>query len=224
MLVVLMPSRGRARQAREAIEAFDQMKALPDSVLIPVIDENEQADYPNRPIRVSASASGQGMGPALNQSLQFIDVFHSGATMVGFIGDDHRLRTPGFDARILGANAQMGGGLVYGNDLIRGEELPSAVFMDIRIVRALGWMALPGAKHLYLDDTWRELGKRMRRLCYLPDVICEHVHPLVGKGEWDEGYARVNAPAMYEHDRAVYSQWLTEGLARDAETALAALA
>lgn len=224
MLLVLMPSRGRARQAREAIEAFDQAKTLSDGLLIPVVDETEADDYQGSDvIRVGPHASGQGMGPALNAAVEHVLGFYPEATVIGFQGDDHRMRTPGFDERIVVANAQMDGGLVYGNDLIRGEELPSAVFMDARVARALGWMALPGARHLYLDDTWRELGKRMRRLRYLPDVIVEHLHPLVGKADWDEGYARVNDPAMYDHDRHVYSQWLADGLDRDAATALAAL-
>lgn len=226
-LVVLMPTRGRPGKAREAIEEFEAHKALPDSTIVAVVDHDggviQSGDRNGMfaTARVGIEHSGQGMGPALNGALDY--AFEMGATVIGFLGDDHRARTPSFDQKILDANEAIGGGIIYGNDLIRGEELPTAVFMDARIVRALGWMALPGAYHLYLDDTWRELGKRMGRLKYLPDVICEHLHPIAGKADWDAEYARVNDAKWYDHDRAVYSQWLQDDLEMDAQRALAAL-
>lgn len=222
-LVVLMPSRGRPDKAREAIEAFRSNRADPEAKIYAVVDHGTEHGYANFTIEADEGHSGQGMGPALNYAARVVVDHWPDVTIIGFIGDDHRTRTHGFDALIESANEAIGGGLIYGNDMIRGEELPTAVFIDARIVRALGWMALPGAKHLYLDDTWRELGKRMHRLKYLPDVVIEHMHPIAQKADWDEGYARVNDPALYDHDRHVYSNWLKDDLERDAEKALAAL-
>lgn len=219
MLTVVMPSRGRERQATEAYEAFSATKTLPDTAMLIVLDEGEEG-YEDLPT-IHLAHDG-GMGNALNAGVR-LATRTSPTTMVGFIGDDHRFRTPGWDDQIVKANLVMGGGIVYGNDLIRGQELPSAAFIDARVVGALGWMALPGAIHLYLDDAWRELGQRMGRLRYMPNVVIEHMHPNVGKAELDEGYVRVNAPEMYDHDRKVYEQWMRERIATDAQLALAAL-
>lgn len=218
MLTVLMPSRGREAQAREAYAAFMATKTLPDTKMLIVLDWNEPgyADLPTT--HIGTHQSGHGMGPALNAGLDYVT-----ADIIGFVGDDHRFRTTGWDAAITAANEALGGGIVYGNDLLRGEELPSQVFIDARIVRALGWMALPGAHHLFLDDTWRELGHAIGRLTYLPDVHIEHMHPTAGKAEWDENYARVNAGSMYEHDAEFFHEWMHNGIARDAERVTEAL-
>lgn len=186
--------------------------------MLVILDWDEQG-YESLPaVHVGLVESGHGMGPALNAGLAYID-----AAVIGFIGDDHRFRTPGWDERIIEANDALGGGIVYGNDLLRGQELPSQVFMDARIVRSLGWMALPGAHHLFLDDTWRELGHAINRLTYLPDVHIEHLHPTAGKAEWDENYVRVNTGAMYEHDAAVFHEWMHNGISRDSQRVLEAL-
>ena len=69
-------------------------------------------------------------------------------------------------------------------------------------------MALPGAKHLYFDNTWRVLGDEVGALYYMPDVVVEHMHPSVGKAEWDEGYKRVNSSDTYEHDAQAFAAWV----------------
>lgn len=217
MLTVLMPSRGRPVQSAEAYDAFLATKLLSDTEMLIILDEDEPEDYGVLPtIRVAHDEPG--MGPALNAALAY-----TGAEIVGFVGDDHRFRTSGWDVMVTEANARMGGGLVYGDDGFQGPNLPTAVFIDSRITTALGWMSLPGATHLYLDNTWLDLGRHLGRLKYLPDMKIEHMHPVVGKGEWDEGHVRVNAQTVYDHDGAIYRSWVGHRRAIDVETARLAL-
>jgi hypothetical protein len=42
----------------------------------------------------------------------------------------------------------------------------------------------------------------------LPNVIIEHLHPIAGKAEMDEGYARVNQPKWYEEDLLALQKYL----------------
>ena len=219
MLTVLMPSRGREQQAREAYDALEATKALADTKMVILLDWDEPG-YDGLPVmHVPQEQSGLGMGPALNAGLSCTN-----AEIIGFIGDDHRFRTAGWDERIVAANDVIGGGIVYGNDRLRGKDLPSQVFIDARIVRALGWMALPNAHHLFLDDAWLKLGAELGRLRYLPEVIIEHLHPTAGKAKWDEGYDRVNAGTMYAHDGVIFHSWVQDGLADDLRIVKAALA
>ncbi len=219
MLTVLMPSRGRPAQAAAAYEAFAATKLMPATEMMIVLDWDEPG-YENLP--TARFRHDGGMGNALNAAATLVaNEGHS--DMIGFVGDDHFFRTPDWDVQIQAANVKLGGGIVYGNDLLRGEDLPSQVFMDSRIVRALGWMALPGATHLFFDDTWRTLGQAINRLTYLPDVHIEHMHPTAGKAAWDENYNRVNDPSMYQHDAAMYWGWVENGLSADVEKVLAAL-
>jgi hypothetical protein len=69
---------------------------------------------------------------------------------------------------------------------------------------------------MYVDNAWLALGRAIGRIRYLPDVVVEHVHPVAGKAQWDEGYARVNAREMYARDKQVYDRWLAESLPAEA--------
>lgn len=134
-----------------------------------------------------------------------------GASAIGFMGDDHRPRTVGWDKEYLDALRELGTGIVYGNDLYQGEKLPTQCAMSADIVRALGHMCPPGLRHMYVDNYWYDLGVDADCLVYLPDAVVEHLHPVAGKGEWDEGYRRVNDQQVYDADALAYGDYHTSG-------------
>ena len=41
----------------------------------------------------------------------------------------------------------------------------------------------------------------------MDDVVVEHLHPAVGKGEWDEGYERANNAEITRRDHEAYLAW-----------------
>jgi hypothetical protein len=135
-----------------------------------------------------------------------LDRFWDKTDIFGHVGDDHLFRTQGWDIRIEGALVKPG--VAYGDDGVHGEAIPTAAFVSSSIVKALGWLALPTCRHLYIDNAWRTLGDRLGSRHYLADVLIEHMHPLVGKAPTDEGYAKANAPEMYAHDQAAYEAWM----------------
>ena len=69
-------------------------------------------------------------------------------------------------------------------------------------------MTFPGCIHLFFDNFVKQLGLDLEYLKYLPDVIIEHLHPVAGKAEMDEGYARVNQPKWYEQDLLTLQRYL----------------
>jgi hypothetical protein len=222
-IIVICPSRGRPQKAKEGYEAFLSTKTRDDSKMVFVVDNDDDAfgEYVSEamvPI-VTYKHEGGGMGPPLNAAVA--DLAHH-YDIVGFVGDDHRFRTKGWDEAIEQCLAQRPG-FAFGNDLARND-IPTQVFVTSKVVLALGWMCLPGAKHLYLDNTWAELGGRAHCLSYLPNVVIEHVHPAYGKAQMDEGYVRVNSAEMYGHDAAVFRQWIESGdVDRDVLTVTRAL-
>lgn len=138
------------------------------------------------------------------------------ADLYGFIGDDHRMRTFGWDDLIAADFEQLDdSGFVYGDDLSQSENLPTAVFISGDIVSRLGWMAPPVLTHLYVDNAWLLLGRALGKIKYDPHVVIEHLHPSSGKAEWDEGYLRVNSQAMYDADRAAFEAWQASELMAD---------
>jgi len=215
-IIVVTPTRGRPQKARETYDAFTQTRRDPTTQIRFIIDEDDPEFEAYKASGVPYEVfehEGGGMGPPMNAAAI---VYAKTFDIVGFVGDDHRFRSVGWDVAI--ARTLSNGGMAYGNDLAR-HDIPTEVFISSDIVLALGWFCLPGAKHLYLDNTWAQVGRESGCLTYLPDVIIEHAHAFFGKAPMDEGYARVNHPSMYAHDEAVYRQWNESGQAkRDIET------
>lgn len=202
---MICPSRGRPAAAGELARAWHEVTARARLLIVADEDDPLLPAYTGLGALVRVSGAGPGLGPVLNAAaLQVAD----GADAVGFLGDDHRPRTPGWDELLMAALAVPG--VAYGDDLFQRERLPTAVVISAEIIRGLGYMAPPGLTHMYLDNFWKQLGTDLGHLRYLPEVVIEHLHPVAGKARWDEGYARVNSPGMYASDGAAYQRFLAE--------------
>lgn len=217
-LVVIVPSRGRPNAVAELADAFVET-CTAGTALIVAVDGDDPAPYPKSALRVQESGT---MVSALNLAAAYALETLS-PLAIGFMGDDHRPRTHGWDKAYVDALRELGTGIVYGDDLLQGAILPTQFAMTADIVRALGFVAPPTQKHLFVDNYLKDLGQQARCLRYLPDVIVEHVHPVAGKVGWDEGHQRVNAPAMYNHDRIAYMRFQAQGGLADAVAKVQAL-
>jgi hypothetical protein len=224
-LLILCPTRGRPAAAKEAHESFLATKVREGSEIMFVVDDDDptRVEYESERFLHLTLPSPGNMVTALNEAaLWAMDRFHP--KYLGFIGDDHRFRTIGWDRAFADLLEARGGGMVYGNDLFRPDgDIPTQIVMSASIVAALGWMGLPGCTHLYIDNAWQALGDGLGKLYYMPDVVIEHLHPAAGKADWDEGHRRVNAQEVYDHDGQVFADWMEASFARDLELARAAL-
>jgi hypothetical protein len=172
-------------------------------------------------LNVLLTMSGN-MAQALNEATAFaIQAMHP--TYVGFIGDDNRFRSEGWDEELHKALDEMGGGVAYADDMWHHENLPTAWFVSAKIVEALGWMAMPTLTHLYMDNVWSTIGRGIAHFKYVPSAVIEHLHPTYGKNQWDDSYRRTNSPEMYEHDRLAFEEWLSTKSEEDITTAGLAL-
>lgn len=211
-LAVIVPSRGRPQNIAEFAESWRATGSTAD-LFVGLDNDDPQRDfYPADEDITYIVGPRLRMAGTLNKIATDLAPFYN---HIGFAGDDHRFRSVGWQKAICDALDELGTGIAYGNDLLQGERIPTAVFMSSDIIQALGWMALPGARHLFLDDGWRSLGDALGAITYLPDVVIEHLHPVAGKAEWDEGYNLNNSTVTWEHDEAIYKSWLANDLARD---------
>jgi len=207
-ILVLCPSRGRPEKARELRESFDDTTTSGYADLLFITDEDDETrkEYPD--LKTTIHRGRPGMVDALNEvAMRAVKVGRK-YKYLGFVGDDHRFRTRGWDMAIFDNMERRGGGFAYGNDLLQGENLPTAVFVSTEIVQQLGYFSPPKLAHLYVDDSWKYLGDGADCLYYFPDIIIEHMHPFNGKAEWDEGYRRVNDTGVISADRFAYEEWL----------------
>ena len=206
-LHVIVPTRGRPAAAAELIQAFDTT-CTADTFLTFVVDDTD----PNRHDYLDVVMSAPNVDLVIAPSRTMVEALNFVAAgvneyAVGFMGDDHRPRTLGWDRAYLDALLDLKVGMVYGDDLFQHEQIPTQIAMTTDIVKALGWMSPPDLVHMYVDNWWLELGRRAGCIRYLPDVVVEHVHPAAGKVAWDEGHVRVNQPGMYHRDQATFA-WL----------------
>jgi hypothetical protein len=220
ILTMLVPTRGRPDNARRLLAACEATCVLPTTSMVFGVDSDDPAldgyDQCNagRGYVMQLEPSGQpGMVSVLNR---MTDIGHYHA--VGFMGDDHLPVTQGWDKALCDALEGKPAVLAYGNDLLQGERIPTAVAMTASIPRALGYMAPPTLRHLYVDNVWADWGRGLGALTYLPDVVIEHLHPAAGKAQRDAGYEAVNAPEVDSADRAAYLAYRDGGrLAADLE-------
>lgn len=228
-MMLIVPSRGRPARAREmAMSAFLTAQDADALEVVVVIDDTDpELDW----YRDAFDAKGKAQLVTLEGRHRYTEALNvaafteaaRGHDILGAFGDDVLFRTGGWDSVVRKTLRRPG--ISYGDDLVHGKNHPTAVFMSRAIVDALGWLALPATKHQWADDGWKQLGLRAGCLRYMPGVVVEHMHPAVGKAEWDQTYRDViggEVPGAAKADYDGFSAWLRDGLEADAGKARAA--
>lgn len=215
-VLVIVPTRGRPENIARLEAGLAETSTSVADFLYVIDEDDPTADgYRMMDLKRLLVIPRRKLGGTLNHvARQYTDRYEH----IGFMGDDHLPRTGGWDRTVLGALDQKGPRIVYGDDLLQGAALPTAAFMNSRIIRSLGYMVPPEMVHLYLDNFWKELGERLEGLVYLPEVVIEHLHPAAGKAQWDPGYTEVNSPAMDTSDRDAWMRYRMNGELDEAVT------
>jgi len=216
-LTVIVPTRNRPHTITEMISTFEETTEA-NTNLVFAIDDNDPTigeyiltitNADSNDVDLFVVSPAETMVSALNAAaLNVISIDQPFA--IGFMGDDHRPRTHGWDVDYLTKLHELKTGIVYGDDKIQGEWLPTQCAMTSDIIKALGWMCYPGLRHLYVDDFWKYLGRDSGCLAYLPETIVEHVHP-IRTGKWDDGYVRVNSERMCDADKTTFNWVMSSG-------------
>jgi hypothetical protein len=210
--LVILPSRSRPEKVAEAIELLKDNSTISD--LCVAIDEDQSDLYPRIDDVIYEVNPRLRMNGTLNLvANKYADKYET----IYFLGDDHHVRTKGWDELLYAPIKERGYGLAYGDDRLQGKNLATAVMMSTNIIRILGYMAPPKLIHLYMDNFWMNLGQALDCLDYVPQAVIEHMHYLAGKSEQDAQYAEVNSSEMYQKDRETYLQYVKDDLKYDLE-------
>ncbi len=218
-MLTIVPTRGRCDNAMRLFEAINATADFTE--LIFAIDADDVAEYGDL-MHATAGvnnvkiviAARMGMNGTLNHWANWMAPDYD---YICFMGDDHLPITKGWDTKLAEAIGDKAG-IAYGNDLLQGENLPTAVVMSTKIIRALGFMSPPALKHLFLDNFWLAIGKALGNATYCPDVIIEHLHFTNGKAAHDERYAAVNNAEMHNGDEAIFAEYMANEFADAVES------
>lgn len=215
-LLTLVPTRNRVENALGFLTTFYNTSMDDDSGLLFVVgtEDPRLKEYKKAiPKNHLLTFPERGIVKAMNYvvSCGYTEEYEA----IGFMGDDHRPRTIGWDSAYLGALRESGAGFVYGNDLLMGESIPTQVAISSTIIKALGHFGNPRFTHLNVDVSWKDLADAIGRRWYLPDVIVEHMHPAAEKAEEDSGYRWANSTAMVNLDGRAYEDWKKHDFKRE---------
>lgn len=228
-LTIFVPTRGRPTAAVSFQENFgNTIRGNSEVIFIISLDDEYLENY--RALHrlglltkvIEVSPERRGMTDPLN--LGFKAWFDNPRTFpsyaVGFMGDDHRPRTLGWDLEYVRAltalsgrsrdRSQPGVGMVYGDDLLQGENLPTQIAMTTNIPATLRRFVPHQLTHLYTDAYWLELGKQLGKISYLPNVVVEHMHPGNGKAAIDSGYEFSGNFALDISDKSIFEGIIKE--------------
>jgi hypothetical protein len=213
-ILIIVPTRNRNTQHKEFAETFLENSSASD--LIFVLDQDNEKTYDRLPGVQYEIHNTQTRGlcePLNHTAVAYADQYR----YIGFMGDDSRPRTAGWDQLMLDEMQKKPLSVAYGNDLLQGEKLPTAVLMASVIIQKLGFMAPPTLKHQWSDLFWVDLGRKLGTLTYFPDIIIEHLHHSVGKSMTDQTYTDATNRLFRRHDRDAYKKYLQEQFQKDIE-------
>jgi len=209
-IFTIVPSRGRPDRAALMSESYHATATLPTTDLLFAIDPDDDVEAYRKVVKCIVLDERLGYTGSLNRIARTV---WDDRAILGAFGDDVLFRTPGWDERV--EEALVSPGIAYGDDLVHAAGHPTAIWMSSEIARALGWLALPYSRHLWVDDAWKVLGQLTDTLRYMPDVICEHMHPAVGKAEMDQTYHEVYDGVLGHRDHLGFLAWSEHHLQDD---------
>lgn len=137
----------------------------------------------------------------------------------GWIADDMRPRTPGWDL-ILEAEAASWGIAtcrdmhLSENPATRDGVLCGAQCFGGDLVRAVGWWALPGVRQAGIDDAWVTLCSELQDIKrYREDVVVEHWNWRTDSRPYDATDARGRSgdDPFLQNDLAILEAWRSDG-------------
>lgn len=102
-------------------------------------------------------------------------------------GDDIVFRTPGWDTQVEDAFAAVPDRivLVHGDDGYSHGSYATHPFLHRAWMDTVGYLVPPYFSCDWSDRWVWDVAERIDRITYLPDVVTEHRHPVVGLAEWD---------------------------------------
>ena len=216
--LVIIPARGRPDKAETAFAALAQLSTISDFMI--GLDDDDAENYRE----ISGVIREVNPRLKMNGTLNLlVKKYQDNYETITFMGDDHLVRTEGWDEKLYAPIKERGFGISYANDLFQGENLPTMVMMSTNISKTLGFFAPPKLIHLFMDNFWKLFGQVTNCLSYHPDVIVEHMHYMAGKSQVDAQYQEVNSSTVSNHDAEVFRDYCTYELKEDAIKVLEAV-
>lgn len=212
VISILCPTRNRVDSMRRLVTSAREMAANPlDVEFIFYVDDDDEAS--------ATAADDLGgcavRGPRIVLSEMWNRCWDESTSDVAMhCGDDIIFRSRDWDLHVTRAFERHPDRLVlvHGRDGYQDAGLATHGFLHRRWVETLGYFVPPYFSSDY-NDTWvTEIADAVGRRVYLPDVYTEHMHPVVGKGVWDQTHQERLARHQRDNVEQLYRDLLPKRL------------
>ncbi len=122
----------------------------------------------------------------------------------GWLGDDSVPETPGWDTKVV--DALNGWNVVSTNDgMMAPKKMHGAVAWSVPLLKAVGYMFVPGSNHFYMDDIWEDLGNLTGCWTVLMDVMVRHRNAGYEPNRQDATSNTINT--YWPNDERAFAKW-----------------
>lgn len=210
----LLSTRGRPKAAQEVLDACEETGMTSPGVVY--VDETVDV-YRKLRLPENWTIHYEPTWGSLQASMQWVYREYPNASQYGWLADDNIPLSDGWDKQLEKSAGDFC--LSYANDLwlsetdpdhlVKGTNLSSGLCWGGKLVRAVGWWALPGVRQAGIDTAWCALVSPFGLHRYRPDVVVEHRHYRTGKREHDQGdeWTRNGVPYVAD-DVALRDGWV----------------
>lgn len=202
---LLHATRGREAQAVRARQLWLERAEDPDAIEhIFAIDEDDESSARLRLYRHVAVKAGGGCVRAWNVAA----AASSGAVLIQMSDDwDPPLFWDRLIWEQIGAHAEAGKEAVLQvSDGHRKDDLLCMAILTRLRWQMQGYIFHPQFKSMYSDNWFSFCAFRDGVVIKAQDLVFEHLHPVFGRGEWDQTYITSNAKERYAQGEAVMTE------------------
>lgn len=213
MIDILCPTRGRPESMQRMVRSARLTATSPTGVeFIFYIDDDDAASY-EMAERLDVRSV---VGPRILLSEMWNACWmEASADIFMHCGDDIIFRSNGWDSEVIDAFERTPDKivLVHGRDGYQDSNLATHGFYHRRWTDALGYLVPPYFSSDY-NDLWEtEVADMIGRRTYLHHVFTEHMHPVVGKGTWDQTHNERLVRHQQDNVAQIYADKLQERIA-----------
>lgn len=184
MISVLLPTRNRPDNVRRLLSsAFETADAEVEFVFYVDDDDESSRDV------IDHYGATKIVGPRVVLSETWNRCWERARFDVAMqCGDDIVFRTDGWDSIVLDEFDRHDDRIVFvhGDDGFQHDRVGTHGFLHRRWIETVGYFMPPYFSSDYNDLWITEVADALGRRRYLPNVYTEHMHPVAGKGEWDQ--------------------------------------
>lgn len=183
---ILCPTRNRVDSMGRLVRSARETAANPTEIeFIFYVDEDDQ----DSAVEADFLGATAVRGPRIVLSQMWNNCWNEARYDVAMhCGDDIIFRSRDWDLQVLHAFEQYPDrvALVHGRDGYQDAALATHGFLHRNWIETLGYFVPPHFSSDYNDLWLTEVADAIGRRVYIPEIFTEHMHPVVGKGVWDQ--------------------------------------